>query len=213
MTVDLVAPDEALWVSWLESRDEWGGPQADQPGSALGVAQRLDLDLASRDGFGRWVQELLAQPEALPGPDIVPATNWWIVRDGRYLGAIQLRHSLNEFLADLGGHIGYGIRPSERRKGIASTALREVLTYAGDPVGLSRVLIKRTRVRVKQSKGVVVYSTACAQLISCRATSVIRGIRFATGRPRAGQESGDPFLTVNGKSRSQGRRHGPRYFR
>lgn len=23
MTVDLVAPDEALWVSWLESRDEW----------------------------------------------------------------------------------------------------------------------------------------------------------------------------------------------
>ncbi len=141
MTVDLVAPDEALWVSWLESRDEWGGPQADQPGSALGVAQRLDLDLASRDGFGQWVQELLAQPEALPGPDIVPATNWWIVRDGRYLGAIQLRHSLNEFLADLGGHIGYGIRPSERRKGIASAALREVLTYAGDPVGLSRVLI------------------------------------------------------------------------
>ena len=128
-------------MSWLESRDEWGGPQADQPGSALGVAQRLDLDLASRDGFGQWVQELLAQPEALPGPDIVPATNWWIVRDGRYLGAIQLRHSLNEFLADLGGHIGYGIRPSERRKGIASAALREVLTYAGDPVGLSGVLI------------------------------------------------------------------------
>ncbi len=139
MTVDLVAPDEALWVSWLESRDEWGGgPQADQPGSALGVAQRLDLDLASRDGFGHWVQELLAQPEALPGgPDIVPATNWWIVRDGRYLGAIQLRHSLNEFLADVGGHIGYGgVRPSERRKGIASAALGgEVLTYAGDPVG------------------------------------------------------------------------------
>jgi len=141
MTVDLVAPDEALWVSWLESRDEWGGPQADQPGSALGVAQRLDLDLASRDGFGHWVQELLAQPEALPGPDIVPATNWWIVRDGRYLGAIQLRHSLNEFLADVGGHIGHGVRRSEGRKGIASTALGEALAYVGDPVGLSRVLV------------------------------------------------------------------------
>ena len=48
---------------------------------------------------------------------------------------------MNAFLADVGGHIGYGVRPSERRKGIASAALGEVLTYAGDPVGLSGVLI------------------------------------------------------------------------
>jgi predicted acetyltransferase len=53
----------------------------------------------------------------------------------------QLRLSMNEFLADVGGHIGHGVRRSEGRKGIASTALGEVLAYVGDPVGLSRVLV------------------------------------------------------------------------
>ena len=53
----------------------------------------------------------------------------------------QLRHSMNAFLADVGGHIGHGVRRSEGRKGIASTALGEVLAYVGDPVGLSRVLV------------------------------------------------------------------------
>ena len=113
MTVDLVAADEALWASWLESRSECGGPQADQPDSASRVSQRLDVDLASLDGFGQRVRGFVG----------------------------QLRLSMNEFLADVGGHIGHGVRRSEGRKGIASTALGEVLAYVGDPVGLSRVLV------------------------------------------------------------------------
>lgn len=60
MTVDLVATDEALWASRLESRSECGGPQADQPDSASRVSQRLDVDLASLDGFGQRVRGLSA---------------------------------------------------------------------------------------------------------------------------------------------------------
>lgn len=139
--LSLIAPDARLHGSWLDASDEWGGPEAAQPGAALGAAQRLGLDLASQNGFARWVDELLGQPSAEPGPDVVPATNWWIVRDDRYLGAIQLRHSLNDFLVDVGGHVGYGVRPSERRRGVASTALRHALAHAADQVSLNTVLI------------------------------------------------------------------------
>jgi predicted acetyltransferase len=45
-----------------------------------------------------------------------------------YLGRIQLRHRLTDHLRDFGGHIGYGIRPTARRRGHATAMLREVLT-------------------------------------------------------------------------------------
>ncbi|WP_040525214.1 GNAT family N-acetyltransferase [Gordonia effusa] len=141
MTIELVAPKAVFWESWLEARREWGGPEAHQPGAGLWAAERLGVDLDSRDGFDRWVDALNAQPGAAPSSEVVPATNWWIVRGGRYVGAIQLRHSLNDLLADLGGHVGYGIRPSERRKGIATLALRTVLAYAWGSIGLVEVLI------------------------------------------------------------------------
>ena len=71
---------------------------------------------------------------------MVPATSLWVVRDEQYLGAIQLRHRLNPFLAELGGHIGFGIRPSARRQGLAGFALGGVLPQARG-LGLTRVLL------------------------------------------------------------------------
>jgi predicted acetyltransferase len=55
---------------------------------------------------------------------------WWIVEDGRVLGAIALRHELNERLMQL-GHIGYGIQPSARRRGLATWALGRMPTRRG----------------------------------------------------------------------------------
>ncbi len=40
----------------------------------------------------------------------VPASTYWLVRDGRILGTCNLRHRLNEYLRKFGGHIGYSIR-------------------------------------------------------------------------------------------------------
>lgn len=39
------------------------------------------------------------------------------------MGAVNIRHSLTKHLFNAGGHIGYGIRPSERRKGYATKLL------------------------------------------------------------------------------------------
>ncbi len=102
----------------------------------------MGLDLDDPAGFHDWVQALLraADPALDHADGMVPATNLWVVRDEQYLGAIQLRHRLNPFLADLGGHIGFGIRPSARGQGLASFALGGVLPRAR-ALGLTRVLL------------------------------------------------------------------------
>src|SRR6185436_2092313 len=64
----------------------------------------------------------------------------WIVEDRKYLGAITLLHTLTDKLLEGGGHIGYGVRPSARGRGVATWALGEVLDIARTR-GMDRVLI------------------------------------------------------------------------
>lgn len=59
---------------------------------------------------------------------MVPSDIYFLVNEeNRILGSIDIRHFLNEHLRNYGGHIGYGIRPSERRKGYATEMLRLAL--------------------------------------------------------------------------------------
>ena len=72
----------------------------------------------------------------------VPATPFVYVRssDKRIVGMIQVRHEFNDYLAKYGGHIGYSVRPHERRKGYAARMLQEVLPYCR-ALGLKRVMV------------------------------------------------------------------------
>lgn len=71
----------------------------------------------------------------------VPATLFFLINDDkRILGALHIRHDLNERLLKSGGHIGYGVRPSERRKGYASHMLSLSLPIARS-LGISKALI------------------------------------------------------------------------
>jgi len=72
---------------------------------------------------------------------LVPATLYFLEgEEGRLLGAIHFRHVLNPRLEASGGHIGYGVRPSERRKGYASFMLGELLGALSGR-GLEKVLL------------------------------------------------------------------------
>lgn len=58
----------------------------------------------------------------------VPDTTYWLATaDRKIVGAVNIRHELTPWLMDRGGHIGYGIRPSERRKGYATKLLSQSL--------------------------------------------------------------------------------------
>ncbi|MBB5778283.1 GNAT family N-acetyltransferase [Nonomuraea jabiensis] len=137
--IELIAPTGRLHSSWLAARDEWP-PGAHQDGAGLRLVADVDLD--SSEGFASWVERLRRQSDrSLPvGEGRVHATHWWIADGETYLGAIDLRHYLNAFLLEGGGHIGYSIRPSARRRGLATWALGAVLLKA-PALGLDRVLL------------------------------------------------------------------------
>lgn len=85
----------------------------------------------------------------------VTAHTYLLVNDSmRVLGAINLRHSLNEYLLNYGGHIGYGVRPSERRKGYASKMLKLGLEKARD-LGMEKVLITCDKINVGSAKTII----------------------------------------------------------
>lgn len=73
---------------------------------------------------------------------LVLATQFFYIRktDNCLIGMIQVRHYFNDYLSKYGGHIGYSIKPNERRKGYASSMLKAVLTYCGE-IGLDKILI------------------------------------------------------------------------
>lgn len=134
--LELISPTPRLRRSWLAAREEWGGVH--QPGSGLHSGE----DVSTPALFSAWTQRLRheADTSVLPQEGHVHAHYWWVAQGGTYLGCITLRHELTDFLLRAGGHIGYGIRPSARGRGVATWALRSVLPRASE-LGLEKVLV------------------------------------------------------------------------
>jgi len=75
-------------------------------------------------------------------PGWVVSSTFFGVRenDHRIVGMIDIRHTLNDFLREYGGHIGYGVRPSERNKGYATQLLNLGLAFCRN-LKLDRVML------------------------------------------------------------------------
>ncbi|MEK7545304.1 MAG: GNAT family N-acetyltransferase [Patescibacteria group bacterium] len=69
-----------------------------------------------------------------------PATTYWLIDEGRFVGHVNIRHSLNEKLEKKGGHVGYTIRSSARRNGYGMKILELALLKARE-IGLKKVLV------------------------------------------------------------------------
>lgn len=61
---------------------------------------------------------------------LVPNTTYWLMQNHEIVACSHLRHSLNQQLEEAGGHIGFGVRPSYRGKGISKILLNETLIQA-----------------------------------------------------------------------------------
>jgi predicted acetyltransferase len=90
--------------------------------------------------FGIYLQRLQGWVEGKDLGDFVPNTFLVAVVRHKIVGRVSLRHELNDFLLRLGGHIGYGVVPSERRKGYATEMLRQSLALARN-LGITGVLL------------------------------------------------------------------------
>ena len=81
----------------------------------------------------------LDNPATTP-PNWVPMTQFVCLRGAKIAGMIQVRRELNDFLREYAGHIGYSVRPNERKKGVATWMLQNVLPHCRD-MGLTRVMV------------------------------------------------------------------------
>ena len=71
----------------------------------------------------------------------VKATTFWLIDNEKFIGEISIRHELNSFLINYGGHIGYEIRQSECMKGYGTKMLSMALAYCKETLNLHKVLI------------------------------------------------------------------------
>lgn len=136
--IRLVAPSTALRDSWWASVLEFG--DAHTHGYSRHGFEHADL--SDPPQFAEWLATQ-QRMQTDPPPELVPATLFWIVDDARadhVLGSLQLRHELNLMLREIGGHIGYGVRPGARRRGVATAALAAALPHAA-AVGVEQALV------------------------------------------------------------------------
>ena len=148
---ELVPPSDRYRTSFLAAVDEILATGGDERQAGLAVLPPVGgyageaysrEELADPATFAAYARRLVEAADAeLPRPAGIVATTylWWVEED-EYLGRISVRHVLNRWLREFGGHIGYAVRPSARRKGHATAMLSAVLPVAAG-LGIDPALV------------------------------------------------------------------------
>jgi predicted acetyltransferase len=131
----LVLPTVEVRVSFLAAMAEFvaEGRGSEDDDSMIGREIRdFGATWHTVPGFGAYVDRLRAEalPETARPAGWVPSTTWWYTDGADYLGRIALRPVLTPGLLEVGGHIGYDVRPTTRRRGYATAMLSGVLAEA-----------------------------------------------------------------------------------
>ncbi|MCM3666196.1 GNAT family N-acetyltransferase [Mesobacillus subterraneus] len=129
----LVKPNVSLEKEYLDFYQEWKASGEDM------IPWVIEKDPTDFQGM---VQFLLNNEKGINLPEgwVRDSTYWLVNESNRVLGAVNIRHSLTDRLFNCGGHIGYGIRPSERRKGYATKILAFSLGKTKE-LGIEKVLV------------------------------------------------------------------------
>ena len=131
---ELISPDARLRQSFAAALREFEaeGRGNDDDHSIIGRYLREGAVDLREEAFAEFVDAVRAERlEETPRPDgYVPDTELWWVEGDEFLGRIGIRHRLTPMLLEMGGHIGYDVRPSAGRRGHATEMLRQALGVA-----------------------------------------------------------------------------------
>jgi predicted acetyltransferase len=136
MTAVLVLPSTKHKDSYLEAIQEFSARH-------LQEFEYKNIDVM-KGNFSKYVEKLRGCSDGIGLPaGYVAHTEYWLVDGEKYIGRLDLRHKLNDHLREVGGNIGYDIRPSEREKGYGTQILKLGLEKAKE-LGLKKVLLTCT---------------------------------------------------------------------
>lgn len=142
----LVRPDSQYKAQIFAMMDEW----------CLTGEKIVPYSIRKTDyhDFENYIQGF--EEEEKGGEGFVPATTLFCLDTDRdiFVGAVNIRHYLNESLLLHGGHIGDGIRPSERRKGHATAMIGLALDEC-KKLGLERVLMICDKSNIGSAKSIM----------------------------------------------------------
>jgi predicted acetyltransferase len=146
-TLQLIEPTVLLEKEYNEMLTEWH-----QTGENL-VPFILKYDATD---FKKFIEQIKGFKQGIDIPDtfVSHSTCWLVNTANKILGVVNIRHGLTDNLRKEGGHIGYGIRPLERRKGYATKILELALTEAKS-LGITQALVTCSKDNIASQKTIL----------------------------------------------------------
>ena len=132
-SVRLVPPGRKYKESYLDFYQEWIDSGEDI------VPWVVEKDPTDFTGMLQFLEDNV-KGIGLPEGWVPNSTFWLVTEDGQVVGAVNIRHTLTERGLLMSGHIGYGIRPSARRRGYATELLKQALVQAAE-LGIDKALV------------------------------------------------------------------------
>lgn len=140
--IQLVHPAIDYKDSYLQSLKEFA-----QEGRSLEYR-----GIQPEEDFISYVKRISLLKKGIGLPDgYVPESLMWLVDGQEFIGEASIRHELTDFLRQIGGHIGYVIRPSKRKMGYGKQILKLSLDYI-KTLGIKRVLLTCDETNIGSAK-------------------------------------------------------------
>ena len=144
MKLKLVKLCEKYRAQLIDMMDEWAA-----------TGEKI-IPYAIRKNDWHDFEGYLAGLDTAPKPPLVPDSTFFCLDEerGSFVGAVNIRHYLSDALLKSGGHIGDGVRPSERRRGVATAMIGLALDECRR-LGIDRVLMVCDRDNIGSARSII----------------------------------------------------------